>query len=179
MSKISDELREFIDEGDLYPRYIAELRRIADRIDAEMVELPRDANDEPILPGDTVWGCISGMQMAVHELELTDRWAISTDTGFIPKASAVTHVRPDSFEHIADELEEWSEDNRVNGDSEVFDRASIFADRIRKLADSFERIADELEAKTSSCGHQGYIVVSRDEVIQIADRIRKLAKRED
>lgn len=45
--------------------------------------------------------------------------------------------------------------------------------------DALMGIADELEAKTSSCGHQGYIVVSRDEVIQIADRIRKLAKKED
>ena len=46
MSKISDELREFIDEGDLYPRYIAELRRIADRIDADMVELPKDVDGQ-------------------------------------------------------------------------------------------------------------------------------------
>lgn len=44
--------------------------------------------------------------------------------------------------------------------------------------DSWERIADELEAKTSTCGHQGFIVVSRDEVVQIADRIRKLAAKE-
>ena len=96
MAKISDELREFIDEEDLYPRQIAELRRIADRIDAEMVELPRDANDEPILPGDTVWGCISGMEMTVRQLRLTDRWTISTNAGLTPKASAVTHARPNN-----------------------------------------------------------------------------------
>lgn len=141
MGEISDKIRKWcgtcrdscIDEDDCDG-----LRDLADRIDAEMVELPKDADGVPIHVGDTVWGCISGMQTAVHELRLTDRWTISTDMGFAPKASVVTHARPDSF----------------------------------------ERIADELEAKTPSCGHQGYIVVSRDEVIQIADRIRKLAKKE-
>ena len=132
--KISDELRELIDDEDLYPRQIAGLRRIADRIDAEMVELPRDANDEPILPGDTVWGCISGMQMAVHELRLTDRWAISTDTGFIPKASAVTHTRPDSLERIADELDEQAGSLTKDGYTWQEDAIHDFADRIRKLA---------------------------------------------
>ena len=42
------------------------------------------------------------------------------------------------------------------------------------------KISDELrELADVHCGHQGFIVVSRDEVIQIADRIRKLAKEED
>lgn len=127
--KISDEIRKVADEYDVLPLY-----KLADRIDAEMVELPKDADGVPIHVEDTVWDCISGIQMAVRRLRLTDRWAISTDTGLMPKSSAVTHVRPDSFERIADELEEWREDNRVNGDDEVFDRAGIFADRIRKLA---------------------------------------------
>ena len=130
MTDISDELRKVADEYDVLPLY-----KLADRIDSEMVELPKDADGVPIHVGDTVWGCISGMQMAVHELRLTDRWTISTDTGFIPKASAVTHVRPDSWERIADELEEWREDNRVNGNSEIFDRAADFSERIRKLAE--------------------------------------------
>jgi hypothetical protein len=51
----------------------------------------------------------------------------------------ITHTSPDSFERIADELEEWSEDNRVNGDSEIFDRAADFSERIRKLAAKDER----------------------------------------
>lgn len=53
--KISDELREFIDEEDLYPRYIAAPWRIANRIDSEMVELPKTADGVPIHVGDTVY----------------------------------------------------------------------------------------------------------------------------
>lgn len=129
---ISDEIRELIDDEDLYPRQIAGLRRIADRIDSEMVELPRDANDEPILPGDTVWGCISGMEMTVHELRLADRWAILTDAGFIDKASSVTHVKPDSWERIADELEAWCDGADVDGDAG--EKPRDLAMRIRRLA---------------------------------------------
>lgn len=97
-----------------------------------MVELPKDADGVPIHVGDTVWGCISGMEMAVHELRLTDRWTISTDTGFAPKASAVTHERPDSWERIADELEAWCDGVDVDGDA--CEEPRDLAKRIRKLA---------------------------------------------
>lgn len=50
------------------------------------------------------------------------------------EAGAAWHERPDSFKSIADELEEWSEDNAVDGNHEVFYRAGDFADRIRRLA---------------------------------------------
>lgn len=139
MSDISDELRRLAHDEGVYGDACVGLRDLADRIDSELMELLRDRDGVPIHVGDTVWGCISGTQMAVHKLGLTDRWTISTDTGFIPKASAVTHARPDSFERIADELEEWSEDNRVNGSGEVFDRARGFSDRIRKLAKSGDK----------------------------------------
>lgn len=46
-----------------------------------------------------------------------------------------TDFQPDSWERIADELEEWKEDNRVNGNGEVFFRAGDLADRIRRLAE--------------------------------------------
>lgn len=108
------------------------LLALADRIDDEMVELPKDADGVPIHVGDTVWGCISGMKMAVHELRLTDRWTISTDTGFIPKASAVTHVRPDSFERIADELDEMVD--AADSADDRCEKLADLADRIRKLA---------------------------------------------
>ena len=141
MSSISDEIRKWceFEDGTECGGFVTKasfnkLLALADRIDAEMVELPRDANDEPILPGDTVWGCISGMQMAVHELGLTDRWTISTDTGFIPKASAVTHVRPDSFERIADELDEMVD--AADSADDRCEKLADLADRIRKLAES-------------------------------------------
>lgn len=125
--KISDELRRVADEYDVPPLY-----GLSDRVDNEMVELPKDADGAPIHVGDTVWGCISGMQMAVHELRLTDRWTISTDTGFIPKASAVTHVRHDSFERIADELDEMVD--AADSADDRCEKLADLADRIRKLA---------------------------------------------
>lgn len=125
--KTSDEIRKVADEYDVLPLY-----GMADRVDNEMVELPRDADGAPIHVGDTVWGCISDMQMAVHELRLTGRWTILTDTGFIPKASAVTHVRHDSFERIADELEAWCDGADVDGDA--CEKPRDLAKRIRKLA---------------------------------------------
>ena len=127
MTRISDEIRKVADEYDVLPLY-----KLADRIDAEMVELPKDADGVPIHVGDTVWGCISGMQMAVRQLRLTDRWTISTDTGFAPKASAVTHARPDSFERIADELAAWCDGADVDGDA--CEKPRDLAKRIRKLA---------------------------------------------
>lgn len=130
---ISDELREFADAEVLSAIQISDLKHMAKRIDAEMVELPKDADGVPIHVGDTVWGCISGIQMAVHELRLKDRWIISTDTGFTPKASAVTHARPDSFERTADELEAWCDDTDVDGDACDVPRG--IAERIRKLAE--------------------------------------------
>lgn len=129
---ISDELREFADAEVLSAIQISDLKHMAKRIDAEMVELPKDADGVPIHVGDTVWGCISGMQMAVHELRLTDRWTISTDTGFIPKASAVTHVRHDSFERIADELDEMVD--AADSADDRCEKLADLADRIRKLA---------------------------------------------
>ena len=140
MTRISDELRDYgrrlVSNASPFNCTFGDIRayqdELADRIDAEMVELPKDADGVPIHVGDTVWGCISGMQMAVHELRLTDRWTISTDTGFAPKASAVTHARPDSFERIADELDEM-----VDAADSADDRCEKLADlavRIRKLA---------------------------------------------
>lgn len=132
MTRISDELREFADAEVLSAIQISDLKHMAKRIDAEMVELPKDADGVPIHVGDTVWGCISGMQMAVRQLRLTDRWTISTDTGFAPKASAVAHARHDSFERIADELEAWCDGTDVDGDA--CGKPRDLAVRIRKLA---------------------------------------------
>lgn len=127
--KISDMLREIASVIEFFkPVQAANLIGLANRVDNEMVELPKDRDGVPIHVGDTVWGCISGTQMAVHELRLKDRWAISTDTGFTPKASAVTHVRHDSFERIADELDE------------MVDAADSADDRCEKLADLAVRI---------------------------------------
>ena len=134
MDKISDEIRDFIDEEDLYPRQIAGLRRIADLIDHEMVELPKDADGVPIHVGDTVYGCRSGMKMTISELRMTaNGWSISTSRGYLTDAE-VTHVRPDSLESIADELEGLSVDSMVSDTNLLSSCALGLAERIRRLA---------------------------------------------
>jgi len=58
MAKISDEIRDWCDYcgGIIDSDDKAELRALVDRIDAEMVELPRDADGAPIRAGDTLDG---------------------------------------------------------------------------------------------------------------------------
>ena len=146
MSKISSKLRVFANI--YYPKGHREAHDaffdIADRIDAETVELPKDADGVPIHVGDTVYGG-DGRAWHVKGISL-GRWAKWVE-GHVVHAMGdsgqwrdlmpewLTHELPDSLERIANELEEWSEDNRVNGDREVFDRAADFADRIRRLAE--------------------------------------------
>ena len=64
MSKISDELREWINGNTII--HVTELRAIADRIDAETVELPKDADDEYIHIGDVMEWCASGETLTVE-----------------------------------------------------------------------------------------------------------------
>ena len=132
MSKASDELRDFVEENDLYASQIAKLNTIADRIDAEMVELPRDKDGEPIHLGDTVYDKY-GIAWHVRGVTLTYD-AASTSNCVIRAGSEkggirglnpemLTHERPDSLERIADEIEEADVDGCTD-----------WADRIRKFA---------------------------------------------
>lgn len=123
------------------------MRELANRIDAEMVELPRGKDGKPIRVGETVYGedgrawCVRGVVIGqwtehtkspvVYAMGDSGKWR-----NLLPWL--LTHERPDSWERIADELEEWSEGNRVNGDSEVFSRAREIADRIRRLAEKVD-----------------------------------------
>lgn len=139
MSSISDELRRLAHDEGVYGDACVWLRDLADRIDAEMAELPRAA-DGPIHLGDTVFTKDDpGTSWGVRYIELSrDREpSIGIESGGVNTyrpPSCLTHECPDSWSCIADELDEWSEDSRVNGDGEVFDRARQFSDRIRKLA---------------------------------------------
>ena len=116
------------------------MRELANRIDAEMAELPRAA-DGPIHLGDTVFTKDDpGTSWGVRYIELSrDREpSIGIESGGVNTyrpPSCLTHECPDSWSCIADELDEWSEDNRVNGDDDVFRRAREIADRIRRLAE--------------------------------------------
>lgn len=135
MAKISDELREFADAEVLSAIQISDLKHMAKRIDAEMVELPKDKDGRPIHVGDTVYGCRSGMKMTISELRMTaDGWSISTSRGYLTDAE-VTHTRPDSWERIADELEGLSVDSMVSDTNLLSSCALDLAKRIRRLAE--------------------------------------------
>ena len=119
-------------------RFMSEdLVSITDRIDAEMVELPKDADGKPIHIGDTVYD-LNGDRTMVHSLRLysekkptwlmvEDRWGVEMLPG------KLTHERPDSLERIADDLDAWCDLTDVDGNACGEPRE--LADRIRRLAE--------------------------------------------
>jgi len=139
MTKISDEIRQWgIDtySGDEI-RAIKELRALADRIDRELVELPRDADGAPIHVGDTVY-LDDGRKYHVSRVNIArDHTSIDVNpcgTGrlfFSIEPTRFTHIAPDSLERIADELEAWCD--RVDVDGDACDKPRDLVERIRKL----------------------------------------------
>jgi hypothetical protein len=134
MSAIGDELREWIDDEDLYATQIADLRRIADRIDSEMVELPLSADGRPIRPGDAVYHK-DGSEFLVAVMRLTDcGWMLLRPGDRVYYSpSDLYHERPDALALIADDLDELREDFRM-ADGDTFFTLSDIVDRIRALA---------------------------------------------
>ena len=135
MSKISDEIREFIDDDGLFPNQIDELRCIADRIDTEMVELPKSA-DGKIWTGREVcfWtGATEGDWHKFDGLHYADgRWCVEDKDFERYPAASVWYERPDGLERIANELEKWCDSVDVDGDA--CGKPRELADRIRRLA---------------------------------------------
>lgn len=141
MAKISDEIHKwcafnedtFIDNDDC-----DELRALIDRIDAEMVELPRDMDGAPIHVGDTVY-LRDGRKYHVFRINIArDHTSIDVNPfgkgTLLPaiEPTRITHTRPDSWERIAAELDDWCD--RVDVDGDACDKPRDLADRIRKLA---------------------------------------------
>ena len=110
---------------------LRELEAIADHIDAEMVELPKDADGVPIHVGDVVY-LDDGRKAEVTHIDLM--WGTSCIACFASGKdhdcfpSGISHTRPDSWERIANELDE------------MVDAADSADDRCEKLADLAERI---------------------------------------
>lgn len=141
MNKVSDSLRAagnmLFPVGTLGYRTI---REISDRIDAEMVELPRDRDGVPIHAGDTVY-MSNGRKVHVSRVNIA-RDHTSIDSGpcgngplfFAIEPTRFTHTRPDSLERIADELDEQAGSLTADGYTWQEDAIHDFADRIRKLA---------------------------------------------
>lgn len=131
MSEISDELRKMAHEAaDGWDAMTLSI--LADRIDAEMAELPRGKDGRPIHVEDTLYDS-DGTQWTVTHI-----YYYSPDDGpdvvaqhgnaeinfEPPDYHGMTHERPDSWERIANEIEE----------SDV-DGCTDWADRIRRLAE--------------------------------------------
>ena len=121
-------------------RFMSEdLVSIADRIDAEMVELPKGADGKPIHIGDTVFtNDDPGTSWCVRYIELrSDSGPIigieSSGVNTYRPPSCLTHERPDSLERIADDLDAWCDLTDVDGNACGEPRE--LADRIRRLAE--------------------------------------------
>ena len=101
MTDISDELRKVADEYDVLPLY-----KLADRIDREMVELPKDKDGVPIHAGDTLDGY--GKTIEVVELRYgRGGWVlISRDGSGYADTFAFAHHAPT----VEDVLREFTDE---------------------------------------------------------------------
>ena len=113
---------------------------LADRIDAEYVELPVDNDGVPINVGDTVYWS-DWDEREVRRIEFDgERWKVALSdaiAGYVHVwPDCVTHERPDSLERIADDIDKWRVCAADKCDTFGIEEDSLveFADRIRKMA---------------------------------------------
>lgn len=137
MSDISDELRDWagVLEGGVYTKATAEkISSIADRIDDEMVKLPRDKDGEPIHLGDKIFD-LDGDEQTVSALYLLSRkcptWMVDVGFGARVSPSDLTHKPQDSLERIAGDIEDFAENFRTS-DTNTFINLLDFSARIQE-----------------------------------------------
>lgn len=128
------------------------IRELADRIDAEMVELPRDADGEPIRIGDVLYS--SGNECRVVSVTVKADEAcvgVHTDEGVLLPSVNPKYLSRKTPEPLEPEP-----------------------------ADSWERIAGDIEAAEGWCDQNGdydtgIASISEQKLREWSDRIRKLA----
>ena len=133
---ISDEIRVWCDEADVDGDACYELRELADRIDDEMVELPKDRDGVPIHVGDEVYtpsGNVANVTSIRFHVMCSFHGGGGVSTTFSP--TDLSHTHHDSLGRIADELDEQA--GSITKDGYTWQEGAIhdFADRIRKLAE--------------------------------------------
>lgn len=113
--KISDAIREWCDETDVDLNACTDLRVLANRIDCEMVELPKDADSEPIRIGDILYS--RGNECRVVSITVKADEAcvgVHTDEGvFLPSVNPkyLSRKNPEPLEpEPADSWEKLEED---------------------------------------------------------------------
>ena len=134
---ISNEIREYASEYDRsYVFNYGEMRAFAARLDREMVEFPKDRDGVPIHAGDTVYlddgsrAIVTRISIGTNDDSVISVLANGKKLARIPWY--ISHKRPDSFERIADELDNFADANYASG---LLKRGiKDFAERIRKLA---------------------------------------------
>lgn len=148
---ISDEIREFVHRSyadeHMDPR---ELLALADRVDAEMVELPKDADGREVPLDTKELYDANGKRVPITSFTfkcgIYGRW--SYWKAFSPAAKGKDGMfcvdglyltPPDSWGRIADDLDEWCDS--ADADT-TFDALRDFAERIRKLAKEGRHGAD-------------------------------------
>lgn len=132
---ISDEIREWcdtskdsiidFDEGN-------KLLDLADRIDNEMIELPKSADGKIWTGREMCFWTRAGYHNFGCVALRDDKWYVEDVYGMNYNAESVWYERPDSLECIADDLDEMvdAEDSA----DDVYEKLADLADRIRKLA---------------------------------------------
>lgn len=211
---ISDEIRDWCKWCKEHSAVRDSLCRLADRVDNEMVDLPRDADGELIHIGDVLYS--SGNECRVVSITVKADEAcvgVHTDEGvFLPSVNPkyLSRKNPEPLEsevldtdgvpiEVGDTV--YCDDDPEQFIVDSFDSAgcifvtlakrpdgitySIEPSRLsHEFHDSWERIADELEEAEKWCDQNGDYdtgIVSIDEstLREWADRIRKLAEKED
>lgn len=162
MSEITDELREINDS--LYElattyhyrwaKVYEQLTKIINRIDNEMVELPRYADKKTVHLGDEAYDRDGNVHKALS-FRLYDEkgpegpaWIIATDDDYFTTDDGLTQESPeppDSLERIADEIKSaggWCDSRGryfTNVSSISNEKLAEWVDRINKLADKYEQ----------------------------------------
>lgn len=106
--KISDAIREWCDETDVGLNACTDLRVLANRIDREMVELPKDVDGVPIRIGDVVYGNL-GVAWTVIGMILSEfGWIVKmNNVPVLYEPDDLTHKNPeppDSWEKLEEDV---------------------------------------------------------------------------
>lgn len=148
--KTSDEIRNFCNlcfgKNGFNRDDFDKLRGLADRIDAEMVELPKDKDGEPIRIGDVLFSSANKCHVVSITVKADETYVgVNTDEGvFLPSVNQkhLSRKNPesaDSLKRIADEIEaaeDWCDQRGSYGTGIMSVSESTlrdWADRIRKL----------------------------------------------
>ena len=141
--KISDEIRDWVNKPEPKLKPLLKLLDLADRIDNEMTELPKDSDGVPINIGDTIYTEDGNMDdvIGIYFMPYKENVVcMLSDGGSIVCAPhELSHERPDSLERIAEDIEaaeDWCDQNGEHNSlvSSVSTKTlGDWADRIRKL----------------------------------------------